>query len=166
MLTGCGVAWLTWQSGHPPWAALLLAGTWGFYSLLRKTAALGALEGLTLETLLLFPIALGYVIVLVLNGGGTVTAAPATAQWLLAAAGPITAVPLLLFAAGARRLSLSLLGLMQYISPTLQLVLGIWLYHEPFDSARLTGFLLIWSALAVFSLESLWKNWRGRSRSA
>jgi chloramphenicol-sensitive protein RarD len=166
LLAASGVAWLTWQSGHLPWVALILAGSWGLYSLLRKTAALGALEGLTLETLLLLPIALCYLIVLTATGHGTVTTAPALSQWLLAASGPITALPLLLFAAGARRMSLTLLGLMQYISPTLQLLLGIWLYHEPFDSARLTGFVLIWSALAVFSLEGLWKNWSGRSHRA
>lgn len=165
-LAVCGVVWLTWQSGHPPWIALVLAIAWAFYSVLRKTAALGALDGLVLETLLMFPIALGYLALLALAGQGSFAAAPPASQWLLVASGPLTALPLLLFAAGARRIPLSLLGLLQYISPTLQLVLGIWLYREPFDSTRLTGFVLIWSALAVYSLEGLWKNWSTRSNRA
>lgn len=161
-LAAAGVAWLTWQGGGLPWIALLLAITFGLYGLLRKTAALGALEGLALETLLLFPLAAGYLALLTLQGrNGFLDAAPA-AQWLLIAAGPITAIPLLLFAAGARRIPLSLLGLLQYIGPTLQLLLGVWLYHEPFGGARLAGFALIWSALAVYSAESLWRAWRAR----
>jgi chloramphenicol-sensitive protein RarD len=165
-LAACGVTWLTWQSGALPWIALLLAITFGLYGLLRKTAALGALEGLALETLLLFPLALTYLIILTMKGSNSFMTASTTTQWLLAAAGPITAVPLLLFAAGARRIPLSVLGLLQYIGPTLQLLLGVWLYHEPFGGARLLGFVLIWSALAVYSLEGLWKTWAARLRSA
>jgi chloramphenicol-sensitive protein RarD len=157
-LAGCGVAWLTWQSGHLPWISLLLAATWAFYSLLRKTAVLGALDGLTLETLLLFPIALGYLVLLTLSGQSGFATASTASQWLLVASGPITAIPLLLFAAGARRIPLSSLGFLQYIAPTLQMTLGVWLYHEPFDQARLTGFALIWSALVAYTLESLWKK--------
>jgi chloramphenicol-sensitive protein RarD len=162
-LAAAGVAWLTWQGGHLPWIALALAVTFGLYGLLRKTAALGTLEGLALETLLLFPLALGYLIVLTLHHDNQFLAAPAAQQWLLAAAGPITAIPLLLFAAGARRITLSLLGLLQYIGPTLQLLLGVWLYHEPFGGVRVIGFALIWSALAVYSLEGLWNNWTAKS---
>jgi len=164
-LAAAGVAWLTWQSGHLPWIALALATTFGLYGLLRKTAALGALEGLALETLLLFPLALGYLVVLTLHHENQFLSASTAQQWLLAAAGPITAIPLLLFAAGARRISLSLLGLLQYIGPTLQLLLGVWLYHEPFGGIRLVGFVLIWSALAVYSLEGLWNNWAAKSRA-
>ncbi|HJV50888.1 MAG TPA: EamA family transporter RarD, partial [Noviherbaspirillum sp.] len=87
-------------------------------------------------------------------------------QLLLAAAGPITAIPLLLFAAGARRIPLSVLGLLQYIGPTLQLLLGVWLYHEPFGGARLFGFSLIWGALAVYSLEGVWRACTGKARAA
>ncbi|RJG07436.1 EamA family transporter RarD [Noviherbaspirillum cavernae] len=161
-LAACGVAWLTWHGGTLPWIALLLALTFGLYGLLRKTAALGALEGLALETLLLFPLALGYLIVLSVRGTNAFATASTSTQLLLAAAGPITAVPLLLFAAGARRISLSVLGILQYIGPTLQLLLGVWLYHEPFGGVRLVGFALIWSALAVFSLEGLWRTWTSR----
>lgn len=164
-LAACGVLWLTWQGGHPPWIALILAATWAFYALMRKTAALGALEGLALETLLLFPLALAYLVMLSLDSHNSFATASTSSKWLLAASGPITAVPLLLFASGARHLPLSLLGLMQYISPTLQLLLGVWLYHEPFDNMRAVGFALIWSALAVYSLEGLWKSWTSRTRT-
>jgi chloramphenicol-sensitive protein RarD len=161
-LAACGVVWLTWQGGSLPWIALALAATFALYGLLRKTAALGALEGLALETLLLFPLAFVYLVMLTLDGRNSFASASTTSQLLLAAAGPITAIPLLLFAAGARRIPLSLLGLLQYIGPTLQLLLGIWLYHEPFSSTRLAGFALIWSALAVYTLEGLWQNWKAR----
>jgi chloramphenicol-sensitive protein RarD len=159
----CGVAWLTWQAGHLPWIALVLAATFGSYGLLRKTAALGALEGLALETLLLFPLALGYLVYLTVIGQNHFLAASTMSQWLLVAAGPITAVPLLLFAAGARRISMSLLGLLQYIGPTLQLMLGVWLYNEPFDGAKLAGFAIIWAALLLYSLEGLWRAWSAKT---
>jgi chloramphenicol-sensitive protein RarD len=158
-LAGCGVVWLTWQNGHLPWIALVLAGTFALYGLMRKTAPLGALEGLALETMLLFPLAAGYMVVLTLEAQNSFMSAPAATRWLLAAAGPATAIPLLLFAAGARRIPLSLLGLLQYIGPTIQLLLGVWLFREPFSTDRLIGFALIWSALAVYSAEGLWRPW-------
>jgi chloramphenicol-sensitive protein RarD len=164
-LAAAGVTWLTWQTGQLPWVALALAGSFGLYGLLRKTASLGALEGLALETLLLFPVALIYLVMLTMQGRNAFLSAGTPQQLLLAAAGPITAIPLLMFAAGARRIPLSLLGMLQYIGPTLQLLLGVWLYHEPFGGARLIGFVLIWSALAVYSLESGWQAWRGRPRA-
>ena len=161
-LAAAGVFWLTWHSGHLPWIALALAITFGFYGLLRKTAALGALEGLSLETSILFPVAIAYLFMLTLDDRNAFAAASASSKWLLAAAGPITAIPLLMFGAAARRIPLSLLGLLQYIAPTVQLLLGVWLYHEPFGGARLTGFLLIWAALAVYSVEGLWRAWSSR----
>lgn len=161
-LAGCGVLWLTWQGGQLPWVALALAFTFGLYGLLRKTASLGALEGLTLETLLLFPVAAAYLLYLTAQGQNSFVGAAPSIQLLLAAAGPITAVPLLLFAAGARRIPLSLLGLLQYIGPTLQLLIGVWVYNEAFGGARLFGFALIWSALALYSAEGLWQNWKAR----
>lgn len=164
-IAACGVAWLTWQGGSLPWIALMLATTFALYGLLRKTAALGALEGLALETMLLFPLAFGYLLMLMLDGRSSFVTASTTSQWLMVAAGPITAIPLLLFASGARRIPLSLLGLLQYIGPTLQLLLGVWLYHEPFGGARLVGFALIWSALAVYSAEGLWQNWKAKQEA-
>jgi chloramphenicol-sensitive protein RarD len=155
-----GVAWLTLQAGTLPWIGLALAVSFGTYGLLRKTAPLGALEGLTLETALLFPLAFGFLAWLALQQHNTFIEGPAGMRWLLAAAGPVTAVPLLLFAAGARRIPLSLLGLLQYIGPSIQLLLGIWLYHEPFPASKAAGYALIWSALALYTIESLWRNWR------
>ncbi|MEO8171339.1 MAG: EamA family transporter RarD [Oxalobacteraceae bacterium] len=163
-LAAAGVVWLTWHSGQLPWIGLALAASFGTYGLLRKTAALGPLEGLTLETLLLVPLALGYLLLLSTQDQNVFHAAPAATRWLLAAAGPITAIPLLLFAAGARRIPLSTLGLLQYIAPTLQLLLGVWLYREPFGGARLIGFVTIWAALAVYSAEGLWQAHRSRQQ--
>jgi chloramphenicol-sensitive protein RarD len=154
-LAGAGVVWLTWQAGHLPWIGLVLAFSFGSYGLLRKTAALGPLEGLSLETLLLFPPAFGCLAVMAWHGQNAFLHAPAATKWLVAAAGPITAVPLLLFAAGARRIPMSTLGLLQYIAPSLQLLLGVWLYGEGFGGSRLAGFIAIWSALAVYSLEGV-----------
>jgi len=159
MLAAAGVAWLTWQAGHLPWIGLALAFSFGSYGLLRKTAALGPLEGLSLETLLLFPLAIGYLAMMAWHGQNAFLHAPTASKWLVAAAGPITAVPLLLFAAGARRIPMSTLGLLQYISPSLQLLLGVWLYGEPFGGARAAGFVVIWSALAVYTLEGFWQAW-------
>ena len=156
VIAAAGVAWLTWSAGSPPWIGLALAFTFASYGLLRKTAALGSLEGLALETALLFPFALGWLAWLVAQGEAVFTTAPLSMQLLLAAAGPITALPLLLFASGARRIAFSTLGLLQYIGPSLQFAIGIWLYREPFDLSRATGFVLIWVALVIFSLESLW----------
>jgi chloramphenicol-sensitive protein RarD len=158
-----GVAWLTWQSGTLPWIALLLASSFGIYGLLRKTAALGALEGLSFETMVLFPLALAYVVWLTLHGQNAFLNTDSnTTRLLLVAAGPITAIPLLLFAAGARQIPLSVLGLLQYLSPTLQFLLGVWLFHEHFDAGKLLGFALIWAALALFAGEGL----LNRSQSA
>ena len=162
-LAAIGVAWLTWQAGHPPWIGLALAFSFGTYGLLRKTATLGALEGLSLETILLFPIAFGYLAFLAWNGNNAFLLAPVSSKWLLAAAGPITAVPLLMFAAGARRIKMSTLGLLQYIAPSIQLLLGVCLYNEPFGGERLAGFAVIWSALALYSLEGLWQAWSTRT---
>lgn len=159
-LAALGVLWLTVSAGTLPWIALVLAATFSTYGLLRKTAPLGALEGLTIETLLLAPLALLGLAWATAQGGTVFVQAPAAQQALLVAAGPLTALPLLLFAAGARRITLTTLGLVQYLSPTIQFLLGVWLYHEPLAGARLVGFVLIWSALAVYSAESLWRSRR------
>lgn len=157
-VAAAGVAWLTLQTGRLPWIALALALTFGFYGLLRKTAVLGALEGLALETVLLAPLALGCLAWWGLRGTATWTQAdPATLGWLMAA-GPVTAIPLLLFAAGARRIPMAMLGLLQYISPTLQFALGVWLFGEAVQPARLAGFALIWGALVLYTLEGAWQR--------
>ncbi len=155
-IAALGVAWLTWQTGTVPWIALFLAFSFGSYGLLRKTAALGALEGLSFETIVLFPLAAAYVIWLTVNGQNVfINTDSDTTRVLLVMAGPLTAIPLLLFASGARRIPLSILGLLQYLSPTLQFLLGVWLFKEAFTADRLVGFALIWSALILFAGEGL-----------
>jgi chloramphenicol-sensitive protein RarD len=154
-LAASGVVWLTIQTGHPPWIGLSLACSFGAYGLLRKTAKLGPLEGLSLETFLLFPFALVYLTFLAINGQSSFLHGTTNTQLFLMAAGPITAIPLLLFAAGARRIPLATLGLLQYISPSIQLILGVWLFHEPFSGARLIGFTTIWIGLIVYSAEGI-----------
>jgi chloramphenicol-sensitive protein RarD len=155
-VAAAGVLWLTLQAGRLPWVALLLAITFGIYGLLRKLAKLGALEGLTLETLLLSPFAVGLLAWWAWHGQGALVQGDApTLGWLLLA-GPLTAIPLLLFAAGARRLPMATLGILQYISPSLQMLLGVWLYGEAFEAARAIGFYLIWLALVLYSADSLW----------
>ena len=152
-LAALGVLWLTVQAGRLPWIALMLAATFGCYGLLRKVAVLGALEGLTLETMLLAPFALAALLIGSAQGTATFPATDTLTNVWLFALGPITAVPLLLFAAGARRLSMTTLGLLQYIGPSIQFLLGLWVFHEPFTPARLAGFALIWLALLVYSAD-------------
>jgi chloramphenicol-sensitive protein RarD len=166
-IAACGVAWLTWQAGSPPYIALILGLTFGGYGLLRKTAALAALEGLSFETIMLFPLALAYVAWLTVHGENTfINTGHDSTRWLLAAAGPITAIPLLMFAAGARRIPFSVLGLLQYLSPTMQMLLGVWIFHEAFSPARLAGFAVIWAALALYVAEGLWVSRRNLAGQA
>ncbi len=157
-----GVLWLTLQAAAVPWIGLTLAISWGIYGLLRKTATLGAIEGLTLETVLLAPIAATYLYWLGASGSSTFGTADTTTRLLLLAAGPITAAPLLLFTAGARRIPFFTLGLLQYIGPTLQLLIGVWLYEEPF-AERAFGYVLFWIALVLFTAEGLVQGWRART---
>lgn len=156
-IAAAGVAWLGWQTGHPPWIGLVLAASFGSYGLAKKTAPLGALEGLAIETTLLFPFAAGALWWLSSQGESAFTRGDLQLQLLLVASGPLTALPLLLFAAGARRIPMTTLGLLQYISPTLQLLLAVWVFHEPFGGPSLIGYALIWSALALYASESLWR---------
>lgn len=159
-LAALGVLWLTLQTGRAPWIALLIAFSFGFYGLVRKTAPLGAMEGLTLETLLIAPLAAAALALWTAQGHSAfAVGAPSQIAWLLMA-GPVTAIPLLLFAAGARRLPLTTLGLVQYISPTMQFLLGVWVFHEPLAPARLLAFACIWAALVVYSVEGLWHSRR------
>lgn len=155
-LAAAGVLWLTVQAGHLPWIALSLALSFGFYGLLRKLAPLGALEGLTLETLMLSPLAAAALLWWGLHGQGALVQGDAKMIGWLLLAGPLTAIPLLLFAAGARRVPLTTMGILQYISPSLQMALGVWMFGESLEQARLLGFALIWAALLVYSLEGWW----------
>lgn len=157
-IAAAGVLYLTVSMGGLPWIALTLASSFAIYGLARKTAALNSLEGLTLETLFMVIPALAYLIYLEGAGRSAFGHTAPTLTMLLMATGVITAIPLLLFAAGARRIPLSLLGILQYATPTLQFLLGVFLYHEPFSASRLVGFLIIWLALAIYSGESLWQR--------
>jgi chloramphenicol-sensitive protein RarD len=160
-LAAAGVAVLAAWVGAVPWVSLVLAVSFGVYGLLRKVARVGPLVGLSIETALLFPIALA-----VMAGGwgahagGAAHPAPA-AVWgvrtyvLLGLAGVVTAVPLLWFAAAARRLRLATLGFLQYVAPTCQFLLAVFAYGEPFTRAHAVSFGLIWAALAVYSVDSL-----------
>ncbi|MDO8304153.1 EamA family transporter RarD [Herminiimonas sp.] len=161
-----GVAWLTWHSGSFPWIGLTLALTFAFYGLLRKTASLGPLEGLALESMVLAPVCLLYLAWQGAQGHIAVAGLTPGMQLLVAVSGPLTAIPLLMFAAGARRIPLSVLGLMQYIGPSLQLAVGVLLFREPFGNDRLIGFMLIWTALTLYSLESAWRAWWNRPAAA
>jgi len=167
-LAALGVAWLTWQAGQPPWIGLALAFSFAAYGLMRKTASLGAVEGLAVETALLAPLAFIYLGWLAAQGRNAFvnagTDGPLTLVLLLALAGPVTAVPLLLFAAGARRIQFATLGVLQYVAPTLQLLLGVFLYGEPFDADTQIGYAAIWIALAVFSIDGLRRVWLQRAR--
>ena len=150
-----GVVFLTVAYGAFPWIALTLAGTFGFYGLLRKTAPLGSLEGLTLETALLSIPTVAYLLTLESAGSGAFGHAGLPTSLLLVGAGVVTAFPLLMFAYAARSVSLATVGILQYIAPTLQFLLGVLVYDEPFSPARLIGFAAIWVALAMYSTEGL-----------
>jgi chloramphenicol-sensitive protein RarD len=165
-LAGLGVLWLTVLAGKLPWIALVLAFSFATYGLLRKTARLGALEGLALESSVLAPFALAGLLWAASQGQASFPVADAGTQWLLVAAGPITAIPLLLFAAGARRIPFSLLGLLQYFGPTLQLLIGVWVFDESFEPARAAGFAAIWLALLVYSAEGWWQGRRSAAAPA
>lgn len=158
-LAALGVLYLTISLGSLPWIGLTLAFSFAAYGLLRKTAPLNSLEGLTFESAFLFLPALLYLLYLGFTGHAVFGHTAPTTTLLLVLTGVFTAFPLLLFAAGARRIPFSLVGILQYIAPTIQFLLGVYLYGEPFSLNKLVGFGLIWLALAVYSGESLWR-WR------
>jgi chloramphenicol-sensitive protein RarD len=162
-LAAFGVLWMIIQLGRPPWIALALGGTWGGYSLLRKKSPLPAVTGLTVETLLLAPAAVGFLLWQHQSDAGALGRAELRVQLLILSSGVVTAIPLLLFAYGARRIRLSTLGLLQYLAPTVQFILGVWVFHEPFSRARMLSFSFIWAALAVYTLDNLLAQSRVRS---
>ncbi|MEE9497347.1 MAG: EamA family transporter RarD, partial [Desulfobacterales bacterium] len=151
LLAGIGVGYLTIQYGKLPWISLYLAFSFGFYGLIRKVAPVGALIGLTVETLLLLLPALGYLIYFDTIGVGTFFRVNIKTDVLLLCAALITAPPLLFFTTGARRLHLSTVGILQYIAPSCTFLLAIFIYQEPFKMAQLWTFVLIWSALIIYS---------------
>ena len=150
-----GVLYLTISYGEFPWIALILALSFGLYGLIRKVAPVGALVGLTVETLLLSVPALIYLFYLDSRGAGTIFRVSLKLSLLLMGCGLVTAIPLLLFTLGARRIYLSNLGLLQYIAPSGMFILAVFLYREPFSSAEVVTFIFIWTALAIYSTDSL-----------
>jgi len=163
VLAAIGVLLLTIQYGRVPWAAITLALTFGSYGLFRKIVSVDSLTGLTVETLLLGPVALGYLIFVSWSGYGAFPAASPQTTALLMLSGVATAVPLLLFASAARRLRLATIGFLQYLTPTLHFLLAVLLYREPFTQAHLTSFLFIWSGLCCYSFDT-WQGVRARKQ--
>lgn len=155
-IAAIGVIYLTIVYGEFPWIALSLAVSFGIYGLMRKTGALNSIEGLFFEMLVLLVPAASFLIYLELNGSSAYGHLNGLTTLLLSLSGIATAFPLLLFAAGARRISMTNLGLLQYIAPTFQFLIGIYVYHESFLIEHLIGFSLIWIALLVYSLEGFW----------
>ena len=151
-IAALGVAVLTIDYGRLPWIALGLALSWGSYGLVKKQLGLGALEGLSIETLLSSGFYLGYLIWLGNRGEGQFSHS-LTLTLLLIGGGAVTAIPLLLFNGSTNRLPLTLVGLLQYITPTIQFCIGVWYYHEDMPAARWAGFLIIWVALMSLALD-------------
>ncbi|MCV6606020.1 MAG: EamA family transporter RarD [Porticoccaceae bacterium] len=154
-LASCGVLWQLWQIGYLPWVALTLAVSFGLYGLLRKKAAVDSLLGLCVETLVLLPAALVYLAWLAQSGELVFAHSHITLDILLLFAGLLTSVPLVCYAAATRRLALSVVGLMQYLTPSISFLLAVFLYGEAFDVNQLVSFGFIWLALAVFSADGL-----------
>ncbi len=157
-IASAGVAWLTWTAGNPPWISLTLAFSFGLYGLVRKVIRVDALPGFAAETLLLAPIGVAYILWCEFAGSGVVATGGIGLYTLLIVGGPVTAIPLVLFAFGARRIPYSTVGLLQYIGPTIQLVLAVFVFGEPFQGPRVAGFVLIWTALAIYAVDGVWRN--------
>ncbi|WP_010200082.1 EamA family transporter RarD [Bacillus sp. m3-13] len=161
ILAGAGVLVLTFSFGTFPWVAIMLALSFAFYGLIKKMVQVGALVGLAIETLLITPFALlflGYVHAGG-SGGGGAFGGDLGVTFLLLLAGVVTAVPLLLFASGTKRIPLSMVGLLQYFAPTIKLIMGVYLFHEPFTNAHLVAFVCIWGALGIYTF-TLMRGWK------
>jgi chloramphenicol-sensitive protein RarD len=157
-LAAAGVLYLAIVAGRPPWIALVLAASFGGYGLIRKVVKVEAVPGLATETLLLAPFAMAFLLWLQMQGTGAFGHAAPHINALLLGSGLVTALPLALFAYGARLIPLSTVGLVQYIGPTLQFLLGVWVFQEAFTLQRGVGFLFIWTALAVYAGDGLWRS--------
>lgn len=154
VIAAIGVVYLTSVYGRLPWIALILAFSFGFYGLVKKLAPLGSLYGLTLETGIVFPIALIYLVIVQVNGTGAFLHDGTTIDLFLMGAGIVTTIPLLMFASAAKEIPLSMVGILQYVAPTLQFLIGVFLYKEPFDQSHLIGFGIVWVALVIFWVEN------------
>ncbi|HYJ40986.1 MAG TPA: EamA family transporter RarD [Steroidobacteraceae bacterium] len=152
-----GVVYLTFIAGHAPWLALMVGSSFALYGVIRKTVSIDALPGLAIETILLVPFAAGYLIWCEAHGIGALGHQSGRVDALLLAGGVVTSVPLFLFSYGARRVPYSTIGVIQFIAPTLQLVCGLVVFGETFESARATGFVLIWIGLLIYIGNALWR---------
>ena len=152
-LAAAGVTYLTISIGRLPWIALTLAFTFGMYGLVKKIAPLPPAQGLALETSTILPVALGYLLLMEARGVGAFGHVGLSLSLLLAASGLVTIIPLALFAFSAQKIPLSMIGLLQYFTPTLQFLMGVLLYGELFDTQRAIGFSIIWIGLIIFSAE-------------
>jgi chloramphenicol-sensitive protein RarD len=155
-LAATGVLYLTLMYGSPPWIALILATSFGLYGLMKKMAPLGALHGLTLETGLLVVPMLLFLFFAEANGQGAFLHSDGVSTLLIVGAGVVTVVPLLMFASAVRLIPLSLIGILQYIAPTLQFLIGVLIYGEAFTGTQFVGFGLVWAALILFTTENVW----------
>ncbi len=155
LMAVAGVLYLTIQYGSVPWISLVLAGSFGLYGLLRKTANVDSLVGLTVETMLLGPLAFAYIYYLHATGKGAFLAGFQSYNLLLPLAGVLTAIPLLLFNGATRRLRLATIGFLQYITPSMHFLLAVWAYGETFTTIHMTSFTLIWSGLALYSWDAV-----------
>jgi chloramphenicol-sensitive protein RarD len=155
-LAATGVVYLTFHYGSFPWIALTLAFSFGLYGLVKKLAPLNSLHGLTLETGILFIPALAYLSYSEFTGQGAFLHSGPLEDWMMVGAGLVTVIPLLLFASAVPRVPLTTIGVLQYINPTMQFLLGIFVYKEPFTHERLIGFGIVWAGLILFWLEGLY----------
>lgn len=162
-LAAAAVALLTWQAGRLPIAALGLTVSWGFYAYFKKSLPIGPNQGFLLEVLLLTPPALAYVVWLSVTGQSHFLTLPARDTWLLLGCGVVTAVPLLVYANGAKLLRLSTIGIMQYIAPTMIFVIAVFRFGEEFDRARMIAFPMIWAALVLYTLPLIRQARRDRA---
>ena len=160
-----GVAYLTFIAGHAPWIALIVGSSFALYGLIRKTVGIDALPGLAIETILLAPFAVGYLVWCELNGSGVFGHTGGLVDGLLLAGGIVTSIPLVLFAFGARQVPYSTIGVLQFSAPSLQLLCGLWVVHETLESGRATGFVLIWIGLLIYIGNALGKGRSGRVQS-
>jgi chloramphenicol-sensitive protein RarD len=160
VIAACGVFLLTWEYGKFPWVAISLALSFGLYGLAKKLGSFDSLTGLTLETMFVVPAAFAYIAYLQWNGTGSFITGGISTTALLWGAGIVTALPLVLFAQGVKRITMTMTGFLQYIAPTIMLLLGVFLYHETFTDIHLVSFTLIWLALLIFTIsKTKWANY-------
>ncbi|GAB2556265.1 EamA family transporter RarD [Gracilibacillus alcaliphilus] len=158
ILAGIGVVYLTLSYGVFPWISLLLAASFALYGLIKKTIDLNAMYGLTIETLVVTPFALLFLILASSKGSVSFSSFLSMDSLLLIGGGVATAIPLLLFASGAKRIPLAMVGFLQYVSPTIMFFLGVFLYNEPFTIHHMITFSFIWIALMIYMASIYWKK--------